>query len=139
MEERLFSVVDENGNEILCEVLHAFRSEEFNKSYVFYVPVETKDEDEEVEVLCYAYEPAEDGSIGELLPIESDEEWEMLQRVFDETFGDYITEDFDDEDYDDFEDDEDEDFDDDDDDDCCCGHHHHDDDDECCCHDDDEE
>lgn len=110
MDENYLRVVDEEGNEILCEILFTFDSDEFEKSYVFYVPVETTD-DEDVEVLCSAYEPEEDGSIGKLTPIESDEEWDMVEEVFD-TYMNNMDED---DDYDDdFEDEE-----------CCC--HNHDD------------
>lgn len=129
MEENFLTVVDENGNEVLCEILFTFDSDEFNKSYVFYVPLETKDEDDEVEVQCSAYIASEDGTVGELLPIESDEEWDMIEEVFNTYIANMEDEDFDDEEYDE------------DDDECCCGHHHHhgEDDDECCCHDEDEE
>jgi len=37
--EKHITVVDENGNEQLYEVLFTFDSEEFNKSYVLYFPV----------------------------------------------------------------------------------------------------
>lgn len=107
------TIFDDNGNEILCEILFTFDSEEYNKSYVLYVPVETKDDEEDVEVLCSAYVPEEDGSVGQLLPIENDDEWAMVEEIFNTYLG--MDEDFD-------EDDEDCD------DDCCCGHHHHDED-----------
>jgi uncharacterized protein YrzB (UPF0473 family) len=118
MEENLITIVDDNGNELLCEVLFTFESEDFNRSYVLYVPVESKDDDENVEVLCSAFIPNPDGSIGELLPIDKDEEWEMIEEVFNTEFP------FDDDDHDH---------------ECCGGHHHdHDDDHECACdHDDD--
>jgi len=126
MDENYLTVVDENGNEVLCEILFTFDSDEYEKSYVLYVPVETKDEDEDVEVLCSSYVAQEDEKIGELMPIEDDEEWEMIEEVF----NTYVNGMDEDEDYDD-EDEEDE-----DDHDCCCNHNH---DDEECCHHDEEE
>ena len=33
------TIVDENGNEQLCNVLFTFESEEFGKSYVLYYPI----------------------------------------------------------------------------------------------------
>ncbi len=122
MDENYLTVVDENGNESLCEILFTFDSDEFEKSYVFYVPVETKDDDEEIEVLCSSYVQEEDGSIGQLSPIENDDEWDMVEEVFN-TYMNNMEED---EDY--FDDDED--FDDDE---CCCDHDHESDDD-CCKH-----
>ncbi|HEY8364702.1 MAG TPA: DUF1292 domain-containing protein, partial [Haloplasmataceae bacterium] len=81
MDDNYLTIIDENGNEILCEILFTFESDETKKSYVFYVPVETKD-DEEIEVLCSSYIPEADGSIGKLFEIENDEEWDMLEEVF---------------------------------------------------------
>lgn len=100
MEENYLTVVDDDGNEILCEILFTFDSDEFEKSYVFYVPVEVTD-DEDIEVLCSSYHPEEDGSIGTLSPIESDEEWDMIEEVFN-TYMSSIDDD------DDFEDEDDE-------------------------------
>ncbi|AYC29706.1 DUF1292 domain-containing protein [Paenisporosarcina cavernae] len=76
------TVVDENGNEQLCEVLFTFESEEFEKSYVLYYPVGAdEDEDGEIEIHASAFMPNEDGTDGELLPIETDEEWEMIEEM----------------------------------------------------------
>lgn len=97
MDENYLTVVDEDGNEILCEILFTFDSDEFEKSYVFYVPVETADE-EDIEVLCSSYQPEADGSIGKLSPIETDEEWDMIEEVFNTYMSNIDDEDFEDED-----------------------------------------
>lgn len=117
MDDNYLTVVDEDGSEILCEILFTFDSDDSDKSYVFYIPVETNDDDDEdIEVLCSSYTEQEDGSIGELKPIENDDEWDMVEEVF----NTYVSS----------EDDED----DEEDDDCCCGHNHqHDENDEDCC------
>lgn len=73
--------VDENGNEILCDIIFTYDSEEFNKSYVFFAPVGSADEDGKVEVGVASYTPTADGN-GELHHVESEEEWEMLAEVF---------------------------------------------------------
>lgn len=78
--------VDENGNEILCDIIFTYDSEEFNKSYVFFAPVGSADEDGKVEVGVASYVPTEDG-VGELHAVETDEEWDMLAEVF-ESFAD---------------------------------------------------
>lgn len=84
--ENNITVVDENGNEQLCEVLFTFDSEEFGKSYVLYYPVGAEeDEEEEIEIHASAFTPTEDGQDGELMPIETDEEWEMIEEML-ETF-----------------------------------------------------
>lgn len=80
--ENNITVVDEDGNEQLCEVLFTFDSEEFGKSYVLYYPVGDEDEDEEdIEIHASAFIPKEDGDDGELMPIETDEEWDMIEEM----------------------------------------------------------
>jgi len=69
-------VIDEEGNEVLHEVVLTFHNEEFGKSYVIYkLPGDDNDE-----VFASSYdETQEDG--GDLKPIESDEEWDMVEEV----------------------------------------------------------
>jgi uncharacterized protein YrzB (UPF0473 family) len=76
MDKETMIVVDEQGNEIECEIVLTFKNDQFNKSYVIYaVPG-----DEEDLVTASSYdEDATDG--GELQPIESDEEWDMIEEV----------------------------------------------------------
>lgn len=59
--EKNITIVDDQGNEQLCEVLFTFENEEFGKSYVLYYPIESKD-DEEVEILASSFTPNEDMS-----------------------------------------------------------------------------
>ena len=76
------TVVDENGNEQLCEVLFTFDSEEFGKSYVLYYPIGAEeDEDGEIDIHASAFIPSEDGVDGELMPIETDEEWDLIEEM----------------------------------------------------------
>jgi len=80
--EKHITVVDENGNEQLYEVLFTFDSEEFNKSYVLYFPVGAEeDENEEIEIHASAYLQNEEGEEGSLQPIETDEEWDMIEEM----------------------------------------------------------
>lgn len=84
--ENNITVVDENGNEQLCEVLFTFDSEEFGKSYVLYYPVGAEEsDDEEIEIHASSFVPTEDNKDGELMPIETDEEWDMIEEML-ETF-----------------------------------------------------
>lgn len=71
--------VDEKGDEILCEILFTFDSKEFGKNYVLFYPIE-KAEDEEIEIMAAAYAPTNNGD-GELIPIETDEEWALIEDV----------------------------------------------------------
>ncbi|OKL38186.1 DUF1292 domain-containing protein [Domibacillus mangrovi] len=80
--EKQITVIDENGNEQLCEVLFTFNSDEFEKSYVLYFPIGAEEDDnEEIEIHASSFLPKEDGEDGELEPIESDEEWEMIEEM----------------------------------------------------------
>ena len=55
--QETMTIVDENGNEHVCEVIFTFDSEEFGKSYVLYhvLDGEQKDDDEEVEIHASAF------------------------------------------------------------------------------------
>lgn len=78
------TLVDENGNEELYEILMTIDGqEEFGKNYVLVYPASTdEDSDEEIEVGAYAYIENEDGSEGELMEIETDAEWDFVEGVF---------------------------------------------------------
>ena len=78
--EKQLIFVDEDGNEVLCNILFTFDSEEFNKSYVLFTPV-TSEEEEQIDVAAASYVQGEDGTVGELFAIESDEEWQMIEDV----------------------------------------------------------
>lgn len=76
------TVVDDNGNEQLCEILHTFESEEFGKSYVLYSLVGAEEDEEgAVEIFASAFVPAENGEDGELMPIETEAEWDLIEEV----------------------------------------------------------
>ncbi|MFD2446160.1 DUF1292 domain-containing protein [Bacillus sp. CGMCC 1.16607] len=80
--ENNITVVDEQGNEILCEVLFTFDSDEFGKSYVLYYPIGADNDDEEdIEIHASAFIPSEDNQDGELMPIETDEEWDLIEEM----------------------------------------------------------
>jgi len=86
MEEKLFTVIDEDGTEVEYEVVLTFKSEEFKKSYVVYkLP---GDENEEVFAAIYDEEDKEGGN---LIQVETDEEWDMLDEMLntflEETYG----------------------------------------------------
>lgn len=81
--ENQITIVDEEGNEQLCEVLFTFESEEFGKSYVLFQQVGNYEEDDEEgpEIHAYSFNPTDDGGDGELIPIETDEEWDMVEEM----------------------------------------------------------
>ena len=76
MEEKTFTVVDENGVEKEFEVVLTFKSEEFGKSYVIY---KTLDEESDEVFAAIFDEKEKDG--GNLVQVETEEEWDMLEEV----------------------------------------------------------
>ena len=65
-------VTDELGNEERMEILFTFEDEEHGKKYVVFADPDVESE----EVFASAYDDA-----GNLLPVESDEEWAMIEEV----------------------------------------------------------
>lgn len=79
--DQQLTIIDEEGNEILCQILFTFESEEFKKNYVLFYPLEgEEEEDDNVTVMAASYEEGENG-IGELKEIETDEEWDLIEDV----------------------------------------------------------
>lgn len=76
-------IPDENGEEHLFEVLFTFDVDETNHSYIALVPADKSEDDgEEVEVYAFRYEEqTKDDDDLSLIPIESDEEWEMVEEM----------------------------------------------------------
>lgn len=80
VDERII-IPDEDGEEHLFETLFTFNVDDTNKSYVAVVPVEQSESDE-VEVYAFRYEmEGEDENDLVLFPIESDEEWELVEEM----------------------------------------------------------
>ncbi|MEK5381473.1 DUF1292 domain-containing protein [Niallia sp. FSL W8-0635] len=80
-ETNTITVVDEQGNEQLCEILFTFESDEFGKSYVLYYPMGEGDDDEEIDIHASSFIPNEETGDGELSPIETEEEWDLVEEM----------------------------------------------------------
>lgn len=74
------TIIDEEGNEVLHDILFTFDSEDYGKSYVLCYPAGIP-EGEDVELQAFSYEESEDGMEGSLNPIETEEEWDMIEEV----------------------------------------------------------
>ena len=72
LETNTMFVIDENGNQKEMEILFTFENEDKTKSYVVFTDPDTDGED----VFASAYD--EDGN---LIPVETDEEWQMIEEV----------------------------------------------------------
>ena len=85
--ENQITIVDQDGNEQLCEVLFTFESEDFGKSYVLFQQVGEYDEAEDgPEIHAYAFNPTDESGDGELIPIETEEEWDMVEEMLNTFF-----------------------------------------------------
>lgn len=82
-EDMTFTVVNDEGKEIKCEVLFTFDSEETGKNYIVYTD-NTKDEQGNIKVYASIYNP-EDTT--KLEPITSEKEWKVIQIVLDEVMA----------------------------------------------------
>lgn len=78
MEQNSFKVINDEGQEIVCDVLFTFDSEETNKSYIVYTDNST-DEEGNVQVFASIYDPKQENP--KLDPIETDQEWKIIETI----------------------------------------------------------
>ena len=85
--DRQITLVDDQGNEELFEILFTFTSEDYGKSYVLLYPAAVSDDDD-VEVQAFSYDADEDGDVisSDLHEITDDDEWNMVQGVLNTFF-----------------------------------------------------
>ena len=78
MKKNTFSMLDENGNEVVYDVLFTFESEETHKNYIVYTD-NTKDAEGNVEVYASIYDPNDPNS--KLEAIETEKEWKVIETI----------------------------------------------------------
>ncbi|WP_026689123.1 DUF1292 domain-containing protein [Alteribacter aurantiacus] len=80
-EQEQIVIPDESGEEHLFEVLFSFDVDSTGSSYIVLAPAGAYEtDDEEIEVHAFKYEEPEGEDIA-LFPIESEEEWEMVEEL----------------------------------------------------------
>ena len=72
IDDKQMTIKDDQGNEHLVEILFTYEHDERKKKYVFLYNKETPED-----VICMEYNDK-----GELFEIESDEEYEEVEEVF---------------------------------------------------------
>ena len=77
-EQNQFKLKDEFGNETLYDVLFTFDSDETNKSYIVYTD-NSLDDQGNVQVYASVYYP--DTGSTKLDPIETDKEWQWIEKI----------------------------------------------------------
>ena len=78
-DKNTFTIIDEDGKKIICNVLFTFDSDETKKSYIVYTD-NTKDEKGNIKVYASIYDPKNTDDM-ELLPIETDKEWRVIEKI----------------------------------------------------------
>ena len=80
MEEKkgVFTIVNDQGEEVECEILFTFDSDETKKSYIVYTD-NTLDEEGSTKVYASVYDPT--GQDPTLLPIETEKEWLVIENI----------------------------------------------------------
>ena len=83
MEEKnnKFTVINDEGKQIECEVLFTFDSDETNKSYIVYTD-DTTDEQGNTKVYASTYTPNSENL--DLKPIETEKEWKIIETILNE-------------------------------------------------------
>ena len=78
MKKNSFSMIDENGKEIVYDVLFTFESDETKKNYIVYTD-NTRDEAGNIEVYASIYDPENPNS--KLEAITTDKEWKVIETI----------------------------------------------------------
>lgn len=73
-----FKVINDDGQEILCDILFTFDSEETKKSYIVYTD-NSYDKDGNIQVYASIYDPKQDNP--KLDPIETEQEWKIIETI----------------------------------------------------------
>lgn len=78
MNKNTFSMIDENGNEVVYDVLFTFENDETHKNYIVYTD-NKKDEVGNIEVYASIYDPENPNS--RLEEIKTEKEWKVIETI----------------------------------------------------------
>ena len=74
----LFTIINDKGEEVECEILFTFDSDETKKSYIVYTD-NTLDDAGSTKVYASVYDPT--GQSSELMPIDTEKEWLVIENI----------------------------------------------------------
>ncbi len=77
-DKNTFKIINDNGEEIMCDVLFTFDSEETKKSYIVYTD-NSRDEQGNVQVFASIYDPKQEDQ--KLEPITTEQEWKVIETI----------------------------------------------------------
>ena len=78
MKKNSFTMIDEDGNEVVYDVLFTFESDETKKNYIVYTD-NTRDEAGNIQVYASIYDPENPNS--KLEAITTDKEWKVIETI----------------------------------------------------------
>lgn len=73
-----FKVINDEGQEITCDILFTFDSEETKKSYIVYTD-NSRDAEGNIQVFASIYDPKQENP--RLEPIETEQEWKIIETI----------------------------------------------------------
>lgn len=73
-----FTVISENGEETECEILFTYSDDNTNRNYIVYTD-NSRDDENNTRVFASIFNPDEKNPV--LYPIETDEEWKMIEKA----------------------------------------------------------
>ena len=73
-----FEIFNDKGEKITCNALFTFESDETGKNYIVYTD-NTTDEEGNKKVYASTFDPKEENPV--LGPIETDEEWKVIENI----------------------------------------------------------
>ena len=77
-QDNTFTIVNDEGKEVKCEILFTYEDEKTKKNYIAYTD-NTTDEDWNTKVYASIFNPNEENPV--LLPIETEEEWKLIEGI----------------------------------------------------------
>ena len=86
-EKNVIKVTNDQGDQVICDILFTFDNEETKKSYIVYTD-NTKDESGRVRVYASIYNPNDPKS--KLEDIKTDKEWKVIDTIL-QTLQEEIT------------------------------------------------
>lgn len=78
MKKNTFTMIDQEGNEIVYDVLFTFESDETQKNYIVYTD-QSKDENGNIQVYASIYDP--DDPQSKLEAITTEKEWKVIETI----------------------------------------------------------
>lgn len=78
MKKNSFSMIDQDGKEVVYDVLFTFESDETKKNYIVYTD-NTRDEVGNIQVYASIYDPENPNS--KLEAITTDKEWKVIETI----------------------------------------------------------